>query len=201
MTGGTITGNLQIGANNIRCGSGTINNFFGSNQFTQIMGGNSNAFSVNQISCLTNTDINMSGNDIFNCESITCQGSVLTLSAGGAGAFRVTNTLSDSLVPIRMNTNKITTLGAPTADTDAATKKYVDDNLPVVRYIDFTENGFSPTGTEKTFVCTLPSIIPDGDYMFEFEIYLKYQDNDTNADGFKFLAFPLYSVAPLRIKN
>ena len=77
LTGGTLTGNLQIGANNIRCG-GTLNNLFGSNQFTQIMGGNSNAFSVNQVSCLTNTDINLSNNGLINCDSISSGTQTLT---------------------------------------------------------------------------------------------------------------------------
>jgi len=82
---------------------------------------------MNNDETYTNQRLNMAGNEIINCESITCQGSVLTLSAGGAGAFRITNTLNDSLVPIRMNFNKITNLGIPTADNDATTKQYVDD--------------------------------------------------------------------------
>ena len=77
LTGGTLTGNLQLGANNIRCG-GTLNNLFGSTQFTQIMGGNSNAFSVNQVSCLTNTDINLSNNGLINCDSISSGTQTLT---------------------------------------------------------------------------------------------------------------------------
>ena len=126
----SITANrLNITTNTgiINFGDNTVNNILGGNLYTQIAGGNGKFFVCNQLRNETNNDINMMGNNILNCESITCQGSVLTLSAGGAGAFRITNTLSDSLVPIRMNSNKITNLGIPTADNDATTKKYVDD--------------------------------------------------------------------------
>ena len=126
----SITANrLNITTNTgiINFGDNTVNNILGGNSYTQIAGGNGKYFVCNQLTNETNNNINMTGNDILNCESITCQGSVLTLSAGGGGAFRITNTLSDSLVPIRMNGHKITNLGTPTADTDTATKKYVDD--------------------------------------------------------------------------
>ena len=126
----SITANrLNITTNTgiINFGDNTVNNILGGNSYTQIAGGNGKYFVCNQLTNETNNNINMTGNNILNCESITCQGSVLTLSAGGAGAFRITNTLNDSLVPIRMNLNKITTLGDPTADNDATTKKYVDD--------------------------------------------------------------------------
>jgi hypothetical protein len=126
----SITANrLNITTNTgiINFGDNTVNNILGGNLYTQIAGGNGKYFVCNQLTNETNNNINMLGNEIINCESITCQGSVLTLSAGGAGAFRITNTLNDSLVPIRMNFNKITNLGIPTADNDATTKQYVDD--------------------------------------------------------------------------
>jgi len=126
----SITANrLNITTNTgiINFGDNTVDNILGGNSYTQIAGGNDKYFVCNQLTNETNNNINMTGNEIINCESITCQGSVLTLSAGGGGAFRITNTLSDSLVPIRMNGHKITNLGTPTADTDTATKKYVDD--------------------------------------------------------------------------
>ena len=138
--------NITTNTGIINFGDNTVDNILGGNSYTQIAGGNDKYFVCNQLNNETNNNINMLGNEIINCESITCQGSVLTLSAGGAGAFRITNTLNDSLVPIRMNTNKITNLGTPTADTDAATKKYVDDNIPVV-----------PTSSAIYTPITLPS--------------------------------------------
>ena len=104
-----------------------IDNIDGGILYTRIRGANGHTLVVNENWTEINNDVNMLGNNIINCESITSNGSLLTLSAGGAGAFRITNTLSDTTVPLRMNGNKITLLGTPTADSDAATKLYVDN--------------------------------------------------------------------------
>ena len=111
------------------------------------------------------------------------------------GAFYTTGTANSfNVKPIRnvSSSNNVLkydpTTGEITHDTASSGE--------VVRYVNFTQNGFNPTGFGTTFVCNLPSTIPDGDYYFDFEVYFKYQDNNTNADGFKFVVFPEYSVAP-----
>ena len=99
---------------------------------------------------------------------------------------------------MNMNSNKITGIATPSQPSDCANKAYVDANSTgqIVRYVNFTENGFNPTGVGRTFVCNLDSTLPDGDYFFDVEVYLRYTSNNANADGFKFIAFPEYSTSP-----
>jgi len=132
------------------------------------------------------TSTNIDGNAVF------------TRLRGGNGNTVVINENQCEInTDLNMLTNKIVNVGTPSAGTDVANKAYVDANAgPVVRYINFTENGWNPTGTGRTFLLTFPSIIPDGDYFFEIDIYLKYQDPNNNADGFKLVAYPTYVVNP-----
>jgi len=178
----SITANrLNITTNTgiINFGDNTVNNILGGNSYTQIAGGNGKYFVCNQLTNETNNNINMTGQNILNCESITCQGSVLTLSAGGAGAFRITNTLSDSLVPIRMNLNKITNLGAPTTDNDATNKKYVDDAV----------NGGGEVHLPKYHtVFTAPD--PDSG-----ETYKTYTNDGFTGQGLFYMSSPILSTS------
>jgi hypothetical protein len=103
----------------------------------------------------------------------------------------------DILKKLHMNEFKIENVAAPTADNDAATKKYVDDNIggETIRHIDETFTNFNPTGVSQNFSASFADI-PDGEYYFDINVTLKYTNNNSNAEGFKFLVNPAYVVSP-----
>jgi len=52
----------------------------------------------------------------------------IQMSTAGSVKLAISSSLNTSLQPLKMSNNKITDLATPTVDTDASTKKYVDDN-------------------------------------------------------------------------
>jgi hypothetical protein len=100
---------------------------------------------------------------------------------------------------LNMNGNKISSLGIPTNDADAATKKYVDDNAGVgtFRYVNKSFNAFQfLDGGQTTLEIDFESIIPDGNYNFDISIYLKYNPDGIAADDFTFMITPITNNAP-----
>jgi len=100
---------------------------------------------------------------------------------------------------LNMNGNKISSLGIPTNDADAATKKYVDDNAGVgtFRYVNKSFNALQfLDGGQTTLEIDFESIIPDGNYSFDISIYSKYNPDGIAADGFTFMTRPITNNAP-----
>ena len=61
LSGGTMTGNINMGSNSMRFGTNTIDNIKGNYNFTAIRGDNGHFLSVNQDHVHTNTDFLMEG--------------------------------------------------------------------------------------------------------------------------------------------
>jgi len=77
----SITANrLNITTNTgiINFGDNTVNNILGGNLYTQIAGGNGKYFVCNQLRNETNNDIDMKGNGLINCDSISSGSQTLT---------------------------------------------------------------------------------------------------------------------------
>ena len=143
--------------------------------------------------------LDMNGQDIINCDNIRPQGTSLhLLSQSQAGGIRISNTLVDVFTDMRMNGNKISFVGTPTAGTDAVNKTYVDNLITggeTIRYLNQTFNNFNPTGTANTFIVPFTPI-PDGDYYMDINVTLKYLSNNANADNFNMVVHPNYVVNP-----
>lgn len=74
-------------------------------------------------------NLNMDNNRIFNLPAPTGNGQPLNLASGNVMYLRV-NGLNSMTQNLNLNSYKLVSLGTPTTNTDAATKKYVDDNVP-----------------------------------------------------------------------
>lgn len=132
-----------------------------------------------------------------------------TITGGGspAGALRMDG-LNSPMADISWASFKITSLGTPTADYDAATKKYVDDSVLAEDFWDRTGTTISPntagdslnmgTGnvlaTNGTFQTTSTQSITDFDNFQAFNVTLRQIKDTAGALRADFQATTLYDT-------
>ena len=133
----SVTGNL-LPTTNIASSLGATSQRFLNVYTDNIL--SSSSVNMNGVMTITPTTITTTGNMVFNTGTLAMNGSTVNILNTGATTINPTGALTlkafDCSGVINMSANsKITNLGTPTLNTDAATKLYVDSAKP---YIDLT---------------------------------------------------------------
>jgi len=158
-TGALSTGNASVGTLGTSGAITTGGNIILGSNFLSGDGGNEGISVDTNGNVTASNDLTVSGTFTPNSLDVTNNATVggtldvtgpTTLAALSAGATSITGNLD-------LNSNKLIDLGTPTLDADAATKKYVDDNIAA-------GTGFSETDPQVGDVSTAGRYcISDGD--------------------------------------
>ena len=212
LNGGTMSGGINMNNNNLRMSSTTgVNSaqiqFPNDNRILTLSNsdmvmyrGNDHYIAVGNAGPYVGSRLNMQTNKIIGLSNGTAGTDAINLNQLNTGINSRLSTAGGLLTGgLNMNGNKISSLGIPTNDADAATKKYVDDNAGVgtFRYVNKSFNALQfLDGGQTTLEIDFESIIPDGNYSFDISIYSKYNPDGIAADGFTFMTRPITNNAP-----
>ena len=87
-------------------------------------------------------------------ESVNNKTGAVTLTASDVGALALAGGTMEG--NISMGSNKVTGVGAPTDDTDATTKKYVDGLIPSVTALTMSANSWNSSAKTYSFEANYP---------------------------------------------
>jgi hypothetical protein len=156
LSGGTMTGDINMGRNDIT----GVDNIVGGGGTVNIKAGSTNHITVSGARTLFTVDVDMSSHDFIRVNGISgknteTDGAYIFLATdgvefrgSGSVIMQARNSACGFLMNMNMHSHRITSLADPSSETDAVNKRYVDSTTGAT--VEDSSNGITYTNYDGT---------------------------------------------------
>lgn len=156
LSGGTMTGDINMGRNDIT----GVDNIVGGGGTVNIKAGSTNHITVSGTRTLFTVDVDMSSHDFIRVNGISgknteTDGAYIFLATdgvefrgSGSVIMQARNSACGFLMNMNMHSHRITSLADPSSETDAVNKRYVDSTTGAT--VEDSSNGITYTNYDGT---------------------------------------------------